>query len=153
MSISDDLMWRYFELLTDRTSDDLAALRQSVTQEGVNPRDIKLGLAHELVARFRDGAAADEARRAFVDRFQRKQIPTDLPEQRISIEQSTPLTLAQVLKASGLVSSTSEALRMVSQGAVRLDGTRVQDGRAAFPRGAARLLQVGKRRAARVRVD
>jgi tyrosyl-tRNA synthetase len=152
MSVSDDLMWRYFELLTDRSTADLDGLRRSVTEEGVNPRDIKLGLANEIVARFHGQGDADDAQRAFIDRFQRRQTPTDLPEQVISVDQPDPPTLAQVLKASGLASSTSEALRLVSQGAVKIDGDRAEDGRIEFPRGEARIVQVGKRRIARVRV-
>ena len=151
MSISDDLMWRYFELLSDRTAVDLDALRRTVFEDGANPRDCKMGLAHELVARFHGGAAADGAQRAFVARFQRGQIPTDLPEQVLAMAQPDQPTLAQVLKAAGLVSSTSEALRMVAQGAVKVDGERAADGRAEFPRGQTCVLQVGKRRIARVR--
>jgi len=153
MSISDDLMWRYFELLSDRTSAQLETLRRSVAEEGANPRDIKLGLAGELVARFRGSAAAEAAQQAFVARFQRREIPADLPEQVINMDQPSPPSLAQVLKAAGLVSSTSEALRMVAQGAVKVDGERAGDGRAEFPRGQPAVLQVGKRRIARVRVD
>jgi tyrosyl-tRNA synthetase len=153
MSISDDLMWRYFELLSDRTSAQLETLRRSVAEEGANPRDIKLALAGELVARFRGSAAAEAAQQAFVARFQRREIPADLPEQVINMDQSSPPSLAQVLKAVGLVSSTSEALRMVAQGAVKVDGERAGDGRAEFPRGQPAVLQVGKRRIARVRVD
>ena len=153
MSISDDLMWRYFELLSDRTSAQLETLRRSVAEEGANPRDIKLALAGEIVARFRGSAAAEAAQQAFVARFQRREIPADLPEQVINMDQPSPPSLAQVLKAVGLVSSTSEALRMVAQGAVKVDGERAGDGRAEFPRGQPAVLQVGKRRIARVRVD
>jgi tyrosyl-tRNA synthetase len=153
MSVSDELMWRYFELLTDRSPGGLEALQRSVEREGVNPRDIKLGLGHELVARFHGAAAADDAQQAFVERFQRKQLPKDLAEQVLSLDQHAPPTLAQVLKASGLVTSTSEALRLVAQGAVKIDGVRAEDGRRAFPRGESRVLQVGKRRVARVRLD
>ncbi len=152
MSVSDALMWRYFELLSDRTAAELDALHRSVSEDGANPRDIKHVLAHELVARFWGGPAADKARRAFVARFQLRQIPRDLPEQVVTMDQSNPPTLAQVLKASGLVTSTSEALRMIDQGAVKMDGERAGDGRAEFPRGQACVLQVGKRRIARVRL-
>ncbi|NBC15607.1 MAG: tyrosine--tRNA ligase [Gammaproteobacteria bacterium] len=152
MSISDDLMWRYFELLSDRPADEIDALRGSVVTDGVNPRDIKVQLAHELVGRFRGADAADGAQQAFAARFQRKELPADLPEQVVELAQEAEPTLAQVLKAAGLVASTSEALRMVAQGAVKVDGERAVDGRATVPRGEARLLQVGKRRVARVRV-
>ncbi len=152
MSVSDDLMWRYFELLSDRTEAETAALQRSVVEDAVNPRDVKLELAHELVTRFRGTAAADAARQSFQARFQRREVPADLPEQVLDLNQPDPPTLAQVLKAAGLVASTSEALRLVAQGAVKLDGERAGDGRAEFPRGRACLLQVGKRRIARVRL-
>jgi tyrosyl-tRNA synthetase len=152
MSISDELMWRYFELLSDRPASALDELRRSVKEDGVNPRDIKLALSHELVARFRGAAEADEAQQAFTARFQRKEVPADLPEQLVEIRQADPPSLAQVLKAAGMVASTSEANRLVAQGAIRLDGKRVGDGRAAFPREETHLLQVGKRRVGRVRL-
>jgi tyrosyl-tRNA synthetase len=151
MSVSDDLMWRYFELLSDRASAELEALRSSV-REGANPRDIKLLLAGELVTRFHGRTAADDAHRDFLARFQRRELPEDLPEQSIPADGSAAITLVQLLKAVGLVSSTSEGHRMVAQGAVKIDGLRVDDGNLACERGPARLYQVGKRRVARVRV-
>jgi tyrosyl-tRNA synthetase len=152
MSVSDDLMWRYFDLLSDRPTAELEDLRRSVTQDGVNPRDIKMSLAHELVGRFAGSDAADAAQQAFAARFQRREVPDDLPEQLVRVDQAEPPTVAQVLKAAGLVASTSEGLRMVAQGAVRLDGERVGDGRGLFPSGSAHIVQVGKRRIARVRL-
>lgn len=152
MSISDELMWRYYELLSDRPEVEVEGLQRSVAHDGVNPRDVKAQLAHELVARFSGVDAADAAQRAFTARFQRKELPTDLPEQVVELVPDATPNLAQVLKAAGLVASTSEALRLAAQGAVKVDGERAGDGRAAFPRGETRLLQVGKRRVARVRV-
>jgi tyrosyl-tRNA synthetase len=151
MSISDDLMWRYFELLSDRDNADLNALRSSV-ESGANPRDIKMELAGELVSRFHGQQAAASAREEFTARFQRHELPTDLPEQVISADAGA-LTLAQLLKSGGLVASTSEAHRLVKQGAVRVDGQRVADGNAACETGVARVYQVGKRRVARLRVQ
>jgi tyrosyl-tRNA synthetase len=151
MSISDDLMWRYFELLSDRDNADLNALRSSV-ESGANPRDIKMELAGELVARFHGQPAAASAREEFTARFQRHELPTDLPEQVIAADAGA-LTLAQLLKSGGLVASTSEAHRLVKQGAVRVDGQRVADGNAACETGVARVYQVGKRRVARLRVQ
>jgi tyrosyl-tRNA synthetase len=150
MSISDDLMWRYFELLSDRDNADLNALRSSV-ESGANPRDIKMELAGELVSRFHGQQAAASAREEFTARFQRHELPTDLPEQVITADAGA-LTLAQLLKSGGLVASTSEAHRLVKQGAVRVDGQRVADGNAACETGVARVYQVGKRRVARLRV-
>lgn len=151
MSISDDLMWRYFELLSDRTSTELAALSDAVAL-GVNPRDVKLDLAAELVTRFHGSSAADAAQAGFLARFQRRELPEELPEQIVALDGPQP-TLAQLLKAAGLVSSTSEAHRMVAQGAVKVDGRRADDGNAACDRAAAHVYQVGKRRVARVRVS
>jgi tyrosyl-tRNA synthetase len=151
MSISDTLMWRYFELLSDRTSAELAALRASA-EDGANPRDIKLSLAHELVRRFHGEGAADDAQQAFRARFQRRETPDDLTEQVVRFEQQQLPSVAQVLKAAGLVSSTSEAHRLVSQGAVKIDGERVSDSRIVCDRGPAKVFQVGKRRVARIRV-
>jgi tyrosyl-tRNA synthetase len=151
MSISDDLMWRYFELLSDRGAAALQDLRASIA-EGANPRDIKLLLARELVSRFHNAAAAEAAEQAFRARFQRRELPTDLEERLVELGEQAVPTVAQVLKAAGLVSSTSEAHRLVAQGAVKIDGERVGDGQSLCPRGAARVYQVGKRRIARLRI-
>jgi len=151
MSVSDTLMWRYFELLSDRSSTDIQGLRDSV-DAGTNPRDIKLALARELVDRFHGAGSGDAASGAFLARFQRKEAPTDLPEQLVNTGEAGGNTLAQVLKAAGLVSSTSEAHRLVKQGAVKIDGERAADGNAPCAAGEAHLYQVGKRRFARLRV-
>lgn len=150
MSISDDLMWRYFELLTPRSAADLQALRASVV-EGANPRDIKLQLAEELVGRLHDVAAAEVAREEFLGRFQRGQLPSDIAELTLDTDQGE-LPLPRLLKEAALVSSTSEAIRMVKQGAVRVDGERLADPKQVFAAGAAHVFQVGKRRFARVRL-
>jgi tyrosyl-tRNA synthetase len=150
MSISDGLMWRYFELLSFRRSTDLEAWRGSVA-EGANPRDIKFRLAEELVGRFHGPTAANRALEGFVARFQQGALPEEIPE----IEARTGgagLLIANLLRDAGLVASTSEAIRMIGQGAVRIDGTRVEDARLHCPPGPARVYQVGKRRFARVTV-
>jgi tyrosyl-tRNA synthetase len=151
MSISDELMWRYFELLTPRTPAELERMRSSVAG-GVNPRDIKLDLAATLVTRFHDAPAAAAARDTFLNRFQRGQLPDDIAE--VTLEAGDQgLPLPRLLKGANLVSSTSEAIRLVGQGAVRLDGERVSDAKLSFPAGAAHVVQVGKRRFARVRLQ
>ena len=148
MSVSDDLMWRYFELLSFRPMSEIDALRAAVA-EGRNPRDVKFELAGELVARFHDGAAAQRAREAFVQRFQRGALPDEMPVHRLPAgEHGMPI--ANALKAAGLTPSTSEALRMLKQGAVKVDGQRVDDRDLSFPSGAEHVLQVGKRRVAKV---
>ena len=148
MSVSDELMWRYFELLSLRSTEDLADLSARVTN-GLNPRDAKFELALELVERFHDKTAAEEAKKAFVARFQKGAAPDNPPEVDLTVS-AAGLGIAQVLKQAGLVSSTSDANRMIDQGAVRIDGERLQDRSAHFEPGRAHLFQVGKRRFARI---
>lgn len=144
MSISDELMWRYFELLSFRSSDEIAKLKREVT-EGRNPRDVKVILAQELVARFHSSRDADLALEDFQARFQRGALPDDMPE--ISV---VAAPVAQVLKQAGLVSSTSEALRLIEGGGVRLDGDKVSDKALVLGAGKTVVLQVGKRKFVRV---
>ncbi|AGM41627.1 tyrosyl-tRNA ligase [Spiribacter salinus M19-40] len=151
MSISDDLMWRYFELLSFRPLSEIAALRQQV-DEGLNPRDAKFQLAGELVARFHDAAAAEQAQAEFIQRFQQGAMPADMPFHERTAD-GTGLALVPLLKALELVPSTSEALRMLKQGAVRVDGERVEDKDLELPANAEYVLQVGKRRFARLRIE
>ncbi len=150
MSISDALMWRYFELLSFRPAEEIERLRRAVA-EGMNPRDAKFELAGEIVARFHGQAAAGRARQAFVDRFQKGVLPEDLPEQRLDAPPEG-LPIANLLKAAGLAASTSEALRLIRQGGVRIDGVRLEDPKRRIPPGEVHLYQVGKRRFARVRL-
>lgn len=144
MSVSDDLMWRYFDLLSFRTSREISDLKKSV-EEGANPRDIKILLAKELVARFHDQTAATKAHEDFLARFQRGAMPEDMPHLSIS---AGPIT--QVLKQSSLVASTSEALRLIDGGGVRVDGERVVDKGLSLLAGDTVVLQVGKRKFARI---
>jgi tyrosyl-tRNA synthetase len=125
MSISDDLMWRYFEVLSFRSLDDIEKLKKAVV-DGMNPRDAKFELGREIVARFHDDAAAEGAQREFIERFQKGAMPDEIPEMALD-SQDGKLGLAHLLKNAGLVSSTSEAFRMIKQGAVRIDGERVED--------------------------
>ena len=148
MSISDELMWRYFELLSFRSLDDLAALKRRVA-EGMNPRDAKFELASELVARFHDRDAATAAREEFVARFREGAMPEEMPELTLAGENGR-LGLAHLLKQAGLVSSTSEAFRMIGQGAVRIDGVRVDDRALEISAGTTHVYQVGKRKFSRV---
>ena len=148
MSVSDDLMWRYFELLSFRSAQDVAALRRQV-DEGGNPRDVKFLLAEELIGRFHDPAAATAAREHFIARFQRGAMPEDMPEATLPAPDGR-LRVANLLKDAGLVSSTSEALRMIKQGAVKIDGERLEDTSLECKVGETHVYQVGKRRFARV---
>ncbi|MGA8205853.1 MAG: tyrosine--tRNA ligase [Woeseiaceae bacterium] len=148
MSISDELMWRYFELLSFRSLDDLEALKRRVA-EGMNPRDAKFELASELVERFHDRDAATAAREEFVARFREGAMPEEMPELTLAGENGR-LGLAHLLKQAGLVSSTSEAFRMIGQGAVRIDGVRVEDRALEINAGTTHVYQVGKRKFSRV---
>ena len=151
MSISDALMWRYFELLSFRPLDEIARLRRQV-DDGLNPRDVKYQLADELVERFHDAGAARAAHEAFVARFREGAMPTQMAEHTLAAD-SQGLALVAVLKAVGLVPSTSEALRMLEQRAVRVDGERVEARDTLLAAGSEHVLQVGKRRFARVRLE
>lgn len=152
MSISDDLMWRYFELLSARDLAEIQSMRESVSA-GVNPRDIKFELGLELVTRFHDATRARQAMDAFVARFQRHALPDEIPEVSLSCGAEAGIPIANLLKAAGLVGSTSEAIRLIGQGAVRVDGERIEDGRQTCEVGTAHVYQVGKRRVSRVRVE
>jgi tyrosyl-tRNA synthetase len=148
MSISDDLMWRYFELLSFRPLQDLAAMRKAV-DEGMNPRDAKFELAGEIVARFHDASAATAAQQEFVARFQQGAMPDEIAELTIESKDGQ-LGIAHLLKEAALVSSTSEAFRMIDQGAVRIDGERIADRSLFIKAGNTAVYQVGKRKFARV---
>ena len=150
MSVSDEVMWRYLELLSFQPADTLAGWRGEVEQ-GANPRDVKYRLARELVERFHGRQAAVQAEENFVARFQRGVLPDDLPQISLAAPQGA-LSIANLLKEAGLVASTSEALRLISQGAVRIDGERVQDSVLKITAGSTHVYQVGKRRIARVSV-
>jgi tyrosyl-tRNA synthetase len=149
MSVSDDLMWRYFELLSFRPLQELQNFRDRVAA-GDNPRDIKFELALELVARFHDGGAAEQAKEAFINRFRNNEVPEDLPETIVECGEGGQLGVGHVLQQAGLVASTSEAFRMIKQGAVRIDGQRIEDRNLELPAGAEHVLQVGKRRIAKI---
>jgi tyrosyl-tRNA synthetase len=150
MSISDELMWRYFDVLSFRGLSDIATLQKKVV-DGLNPRDAKFELALEIVARFHDAAAAESAKEEFVSRFQQGAMPEEIPE--ISLPGTDGgLGIAHLLKNAGLVSSTSEAFRMIKQGAVRIDGERVEDRSLQVDVGSQCVYQVGKRKFSRVRV-
>jgi len=147
MSISDDLMWRYLELLSFQALDVVHGWRREV-EAGRNPRDIKVALAGEIVERFHGKPAAEKAQSEFEARFRDGALPEELPEVTLD-GGGSPVAITQVLKQAGLTASTSEALRMIEQGGVRLDGERVSDKALKLPPGT-HVLQVGKRKFARV---
>ena len=150
MSISDDLMWRYFDLLSFRPNADLERLKQEVAG-GRNPRDVKFELGVEIVDRFHGAGSGPRARDEFIARFQQGALPEDLAEITLTAAGGS-IGIAHLLKGAGLVTSTSDAYRQLKQGAVRIDGARVEDGAITFAAGACHVFQVGKRRLARVTI-
>ncbi|MBC7208341.1 MAG: tyrosine--tRNA ligase [Methyloversatilis sp.] len=150
MSVSDELMWRYYELLSFRGLDEIAGLRAEVSA-GRNPRDVKVMLAQELVGRFHGAAAAGAALVDFESRFRQGGIPDDI-EEVVLDSAGAGIGIAQALKAAGLTATTSEALRMIDQGGVRLDGDKVSDRGLVLPAGTTVVAQVGKRKFSRLAV-
>jgi len=150
MSISDTLMWRYYELVSFRTEAEVAKLRAEV-EAGRNPRDAKVMLAEEITVRFHGAAAGARAREEFDARFRQGAMPEDMREVSVATS-GEPIRVTQVLKEAGLTASISEAMRMIDQGGVKIDGERVADKAATMPPGVAAVLQVGKRKFARVRL-
>ncbi len=148
MSVSDDLMWRYFELLSFRSSTDISALHKDA-KEGRNPRDIKIELAMEIIERFHDSAAAKRARDDFIARFARGEIPSEITECELATENGQ-LGIANVLRCAGLTASNSEGFRMLKQGAVRVDGAKTTDRDLVLKAGTTYVIQVGRRKFARV---
>jgi tyrosyl-tRNA synthetase len=148
MSVSDELMWRYIELLSSQPMRVVEQWKTAVAA-GRNPRDVKVAFAREMVARFHDETAAERAQAEFEARFRQGAPPEDMPDHTVQVE-AQPLSLVQLLKRVGLTASTSEALRMIEQGGVRLDGERVSDKGLALGPGGPFVLQVGKRKFARV---
>ena len=149
MSISDELMWRYYDLLSFKPIEEISALKQQVAA-GANPRDIKILLAKEIIARFHDEAAAEAAHQDFTQRFSKNALPDDIPEVTVACE-SASMPIANLLKEAGLVDSTSEAIRMIKQGAVKLNGdTKIDDTRLEVAKGSNEIYQVGKRKFAKI---
>jgi tyrosyl-tRNA synthetase len=153
MSISDDLMWRYFELLSlECSTPDIARMRSDAEGGAANPRDFKVRLASEIVARFHGAPAAKAAAEDFTRRFSRHELPAEVPDIRLTAG-ADGMPAAQLLRASGLCASASEATRLIKQGGVRLDGERLSDPSIVLAAGKEYLVQVGKRRVARLRLD
>ncbi|MEM7020886.1 MAG: tyrosine--tRNA ligase, partial [Pseudomonadota bacterium] len=151
MSISDDLMWRYLELLSAKPMAEISQWRKAV-EGGANPRDYKVELGKEIVARYHGQAEADRAYEEFVARFRKGELPDDLPEVALTAEEGQ-LPIANLLKNAGLTNSTSEAMRMIKQGAVKIDGEKISDASLKIDAGTEHVYQVGKRRYAKVRVN
>ncbi len=148
MSVHDDLLWHYFELLSFEPIQQIEVYKKEVAA-GANPRDYKVRLGQELVARFHDAASAMGAYEDFVNRFSNNAVPQDLPDTIIEVTEGE-LGIAAILKISGLTTSTSEAIRMVKQGAVRIDGEKVEDHTLKINTNQVHIYQVGKRKAAKI---
>lgn len=148
MSISDELMWRYFDLLSFRPIDDIAQLKSEV-EGGINPRDIKIELAKELIERFHSEDDAQAAHQDFIQRFQKNAIPDEMPELSFSMP-SEGVIIGNLLKQAALVASTSDAMRMIKQGAVKIEGEKVEDTRMLISERGTAVYQVGKRKFARI---
>ncbi|MEZ9197972.1 MULTISPECIES: tyrosine--tRNA ligase [unclassified Shewanella] len=147
MSISDELMWRYFELLSFRPLAEIEQFKADI-EAGANPRDVKIALAKEIIARFHDEAAADAAHQEFINRFQKGALPSDIQELEIAAGEG--IAIANLLKEAGLVSSTSDAMRMIKQGAAKIDGDKIEDTRMQLTAGTTGVFQVGKRKFAKI---
>ncbi|NND44340.1 MAG: tyrosine--tRNA ligase [Xanthomonadales bacterium] len=150
MSISDELMWRYFDLLSFRSNEELSGFRKQV-EEGANPRDIKFLLCEEIITRFHDTAAAEAARETFIARFREGAMPDQIPEQQLDTG-GEGIGIAAALNQCGLTASNSEGFRMIQQGGVRIDGEKVADHALTLEAGFSGILQVGKRKFCRVDV-
>jgi tyrosyl-tRNA synthetase len=151
MSVSDELMWRYFELLSFRPMTEILQWKQA-TEQGANPRDYKVSLAQEIITRFHDATAAAKALESFEARFQRGAMPDEMPEVVVSRTSAEGCPIANLLKEAGLVESTSEAMRMVKQGGIKIDGEKVSDPKLVLAVGSKHVYQVGKRKFARIEV-
>ena len=152
MSISDQLMWRYFELLSFRPTTEIEGLKKDIA-EGVNPRDIKFQLAAEIVTRFHSKDAADKAQEDFIKLHRQHEIPEDMPEVPVTADENGSVWLGRVLTATGLVSSTSEAMRKIGEGAVRIDGEKVTSKDTNLNAGMTYIISVGKRKFKKVPVQ
>jgi len=151
MSISDVLMWRYYELLSFKPLEEIEGYKVEIS-EGKNPRDVKIDLAKELITRFHDEAAAQAAHDEFINRFQKGALPDDMPELTITTEKGE-IAIANLLKEAGLVGSTSDAFRMIKQGAAKIDSEKVTDRSLVVSAGTTAVYQVGKRKFARITVS
>jgi tyrosyl-tRNA synthetase len=152
MSISDVLMWRYYELLSFKPMEEVAAYRTKIA-EGMNPRDVKINLAKELIARFHDDAAAEAAHQEFINRFQKGAMPDEIEDKVVNIQDdSGEIAIANLLKEAGLVASTSDAMRMIKQGAAKIEGEKITDNKLRIALGTTAIYQVGKRKFAKVTV-
>jgi tyrosyl-tRNA synthetase len=150
MSTSDELMWRYYELLSFRSSQDIDGLKRQVNA-GLNPMEIKFQLAIEIVARFHNTIAAEQAKQSFISRFRQHHVPENLEVITVS-SPSSGIFIGHLLKEAGLVAGTAEAMRLIQQGGVKIDGERIENPKLMLLPGTEHVYQVGKRRIAKVKI-
>ena len=150
MSISDELMWRWFDLLSFKSSKEIQLLKAEQA-DGMNPRDIKISLAKEIIARFHDDQAADEAEKNFINQFQKKNIPDNIEELDLNWKEDSML-LPNLLKEAGMTESTSEAMRMIKQGGVRIDEEKITDPKHTILKNSVAIYQVGKRKFKKIKL-
>lgn len=150
MSLSDELMWRYINLLSFKSGKEIEEIKKAVA-DGLNPRDVKVEFAKEIVSRFHDNKKAEEAYTGFIERFQKKEIPDDLKTEEHCMDKNS--TIAQILKHTGLTSSTSESIRLIKQGAVKVDGEKLEDPSLKLPFEQTYIIQVGKRRIVKLKLS
>ncbi|MBF0195952.1 MAG: hypothetical protein HQL71_15440 [Magnetococcales bacterium] len=146
MSITDDLMWRYYELLSDLSLEDIATLHKDVDRGNQHPMEVKKQLAGELTARFHDDAIAVQARNEFEALFKRKETPDEIAEVEVKAGEDGGLGLAAAMREAGLVNSNGDGMRMIRQNAVSIDGEKTTDTRKNLKIGERVLLKVGKRK-------
>jgi len=151
MSISDVLMWRYFDLLSFKPLAEIEVFKTDI-EKGANPRDVKITLAKELICRFHDEDAAEAAHQEFINRFQKGAMPDEIPEVEVACEEGS-IAIANLFKDAGLVASTSEAMRMIKQGAAKIDGEKIVDNKLIIKAGTTAVFQIGKRKFANVTVN
>ena len=152
MSISDDMMWNYYELLSSRSLKEIAQFKSDVASNSVNPRDIKILLAKEIITRYHTAADADLAEQNFINRFSKNAIPEDLPEVTVSLDGAESIQVGTMLKNAGLTETSSEAIRMIKQNAVKCDGELVNNTKLEIAKGSTGVWQIGKRRFAKISV-
>jgi len=150
MSLSDDLMWRYIDLLSFKSTHEIEQIKKAVN-DGLNPRDVKIEFAKEIVTRFHTKDEAEFAHRAFIERFQKKILPDDLETQHVVCEPST--SVSQLLKQLGLTASSSESNRLIKQGGIKIDGEKITDGSIVLLTGKTYVIQVGKQRIAKICIE
>lgn len=150
MSISDELMWRYINVLSFKSGAEILQMQKAVT-DGLNPRDVKIEFAKEIVTRFHDKQWAESAHLAFIERFQKKIVPEDLALQTIACDPQT--NIAQLLKQAGLTKSTSESIRLIKQGGVKIEGEKIADSSLCLTMNEIYIIQVGKQRLVKVRLE